>query len=68
MIFVSDTVKCKIFQKLIHYSCAKVNLLASVMFDVVVHCWYYDYCLDALAMMYTNDDKIVPLNAMSNTP
>ena len=38
------------------------------MFDVVAHCWYYDHCLDALAIMYTNYYKIVPLNAMSNTP
>ena len=68
MIFVSDTIKCKKFLKLIHYSCAKVNLLASVKFDVVARCWYYDYCLDAIAITYTNYDQIVPLNAISNTP
>ena len=52
--FVSDTIKYKICQKLMHYSCAKVNLLASVMSDVA-HCWYSDYCLDALAFVYTRE-------------
>ena len=48
-----------------HYSCAKVNLLINYMF-YVAHCWYYDYCLDALAIMYTSD--IVPMNAISDPP
>ena len=66
--FVSYTIKCKICQKLMHYSCAKVNLLVNYMFDVVAHYWYSDYCVDALAIMNTNDDQIVPMNAISNTP
>ena len=65
--FVSDTIKCNTCHKLWHYLCTKVNLLASFMFDVA-HCWYYHYCLDALAIMYTNDDQFVPMNAISNTP
>ena len=34
----------------------------------VAHCWYSDYCLNALAIMYTSDDQIVPVNAISDTP
>ena len=64
--FVSDTIKCNTCHKLRHYLCTKVNLLASFMFDVA-HCWYYDYCLDAIAIMYTNDEKFVPMNAISDT-
>ena len=37
------------------------------MFGVVPHCWYSDNCIDALAIMYANDDQIVPMNAISNT-
>ena len=65
--FASDTIKCKTCRQLMHYSCAKDNLLANIMFDVV-HCWYSDYCLDALAIMNINDDQIVPMNAISNAP
>ena len=32
--FVSDTIKCKIYQKLMHYSCANVNLLANFIFYI----------------------------------
>ena len=59
--FASDIIKCKICQKLMHYSCAEVKLPANIMF-VVAPCWYSDYCLDALAIIYTNDDKFVPMN------
>ena len=52
---MSDTIKCKICHKLMYYSCAKVNLLDNFMSNVA-HCWYSDYFLGALAMMYTNDD------------
>ena len=34
----------------------------------VAYCWYSDYCLYALAIMYTNDDQFVPMNVMSDTP
>ena len=49
------------------FSCVEVNLLANFMFDVA-YCCYSDYCLDAFAIMYTNDDQLVPMNAISNTP
>ena len=65
--FVSDTLECNICQKLMHYSCAKVNLLANFMFDIA-HCSYSDYCLDTLTVMNINDDQIVPMNAISNSP
>ena len=65
--FSSDTTKCKICQKLVHYSCVEVNLLSNFMFDVA-YCWYSDHCYDAFAIMYTNDDQIVTMNAISNTP
>ena len=64
--FSSDTTKCKICQKLVHYSCVEVNLLSNFMFDVA-YCWYSDHCYDAFAIMYTNDDQIVTMNAISNT-
>ena len=41
--FASDTIKCKICQKLVHYSCVEVNLLANFLFDVA-YCLYSDYC------------------------
>ena len=33
----------------------------------VAHCWYSDNCLDALAIMHTNDDQFVPMNTISDT-
>ena len=65
--FVSDTIKCNTCQKLRHYLCTKVNLPGNIMSDVV-HCWYSDYCLYALAITYTNVDQFVPMNIISNTP
>ena len=34
----------------------------------VAHYWHLDYSLDALAIMYTNDDQFVPMNAISDAP
>ena len=65
--FVSDTIKCNTCQKLRHYLCTKVNLPGNIMSDVA-HCWNSDYCSDALAIMYTNDDQFVPMNTISDTP
>ena len=65
--FVSDTIKCNTCQKLRHYLCTKVNLSGNIMFDVA-HSWYSDQCVYALAVMYTNDDQFVPMNAISDTP
>ena len=64
--FESDTIKCNTCQKLRHYLCTKVNLPSNNMSDVA-HCWYFDHCLYALAIMYTNDDQFVPMNAISDT-
>ena len=62
--FVSDTIKCNTCQKLRHYLCTKVNLPGNIMSDVA-HCWYSDYFLCALAIMYTNDDlrKVITHNS-----
>ena len=64
--FVSDTIKCNTSQILRHYLCTKFNLPGNTMSDVA-HGWYYDYCLYALAIMYTNDDQFVPMNTISDT-
>ena len=65
--FVSDTIKSNTCYKFRHYICTKVNLLAGFMFDAAYCLFIYDHCLDALAIMYTNDDQFVPMNAISNT-
>ena len=64
--FALDTIKCNTCQKLRHYLCTKVYLLASFMSDVA-HCWYSDHYSFELAIMYTNDDQFVPMNAISDT-
>ena len=65
--FVSDTINGNTCYKFRYYLCTKVNLFAGFIFDVA-HCLLiYDHCLDALAIMYTNDDQFVPMNAISNT-
>ena len=64
--FASDTIKCNTCQKLRHYLYTKVNLPGNIMSDIA-HCWYSDHCLYALAIMYTNDDEFVPMNAISDT-
>ena len=64
--FVSDTIRCNTCQKLRHYLCTKFNLPGNIMSDFA-HYWYSDYCLYALAIIYTNDDQFVPINIISDT-
>ena len=47
-------------------SMTKVNLSGNIV-PHVAHCWYSDRLLYALAIMYTNDDQIGPMNAISDT-